>query len=206
MAIFKYLIKEWHLQSIWHDISSLLLGTCFHYAKIDTIFVHHEVVTVPFVDYHVALWRKGVAGRFVIRTLTRKKAIMIGTTQYLACWPGTYGCYIGAMANSMMYRIQSNIINATIAQLTLQVELLWWSLRQPCSCRCSGVIVNHQPFSCWNWDIMGWLGQYQGCWFPGSFALPSHQQPSHCPYRINKSFSSMWKDSNYLCHLSVNKS
>ena len=29
-------------------------------------------------------------------------------------------------------------------------------------------------FWCWNWNILGWLGQYHACWCPGSLG---HQQP-----------------------------
>ena len=65
-------------------------------------------------------------------------------------------------------------------------------------------IIN-QPFWCWGmeksvqsrlipWLLMPWL-----------LGLPGHQQPWYWICRINGSLSSMRKDFNYLCHISIVK-
>ena len=58
---------------------------------------------------------------------------------------------------------------------------------------------------CSGWNVLGELGQYHGCWWPWVYVLPGHQQPRYWHYRINRSFSSIRKDINCLCHLSVKK-
>ena len=64
----------------------------------------------------------------------------------------------------------------------------------------------------WLIQPFGWLplelfklGQYHGCWCPGSLS-PGHQQSWHWQYHICYSLSLSRKDLNSLCHLNVEKS
>ena len=52
--------------------------------------------------------------------------------------------------------------------------ILWW---YPTISRYLGLILYLKPFGCWSQNISGELGQYHGCWCPGSLchqAISSH--------------------------------
>ena len=63
---------------------------------------------------------------------------------------------------------------------------IWWHHHE----------ISPLTFWCWNRNMTGQLGQYHGCWCPGSL----HSQDNHyIDCGINRSLSSTRKDFSYLC-------